>query len=70
MDRKPSDRPSILKLAPDARDERRELEFELEFQRSLTTAQRFELMFQRSRQMAEALLTHGHRAPSTILKRS
>ena len=60
----------ILKLPPDAASEEQELEFELDFLLGLTTGQRFELMFERSRQMAEALEAHGHRAPSSILKRT
>ena len=63
----------ILKLDQD--DEDRELEFELAYQRSLTTQQRFDMMFRRSRLMAEALARHerrtrGHRTPAEIVKRS
>jgi hypothetical protein len=60
----------ILKVPPDAASEERELAFELDFLLGLSTEQRFELMFERSRQMAEALEAHGHRAPSSILKRT
>ncbi|HEX2799023.1 MAG TPA: hypothetical protein VHQ44_05050 [Thermoanaerobaculia bacterium] len=72
MDRAPQT-PSetrILKVPPDAASEEQELKFELDFLLGLTTEQRFELMFERSRQMAEALEAHGHRAPSSILKRT
>ena len=63
----------ILKLDQD--DEDRELEFELAYQRSLTTQQRFDMMFRRSRLMAEALArherrTHGPRRPTEIVERS
>jgi hypothetical protein len=58
----------ILKL--DADDEDKELEFELDYQRELTTQQRFELMFRKSREIAEVLLRHGHRKPFEIVKRS
>jgi hypothetical protein len=58
----------ILKL--DADDEDKELEFELAYQRELTTQQRFELMFRKSREIAEVLLRHGHRKPFEIVKRS
>ncbi len=63
----------ILKLDQD--DEDRELEFELAYQRSLTTQQRFDMMFRRSRLMAEALArherrTHGPRTATEIVKRS
>jgi hypothetical protein len=58
---------AVLKLAEAEQDENRELEFELSFLRSLSTEQRFELMFRRSRQMAETLRAHGHgEAPSTL----
>ena len=43
-------------LVLDHDDEEKEMEFELAFLRSLTTQQRFDLMFQRSREMAEVLL--------------
>jgi len=62
-------RTRILKVPLDAASEERELEFELDFLLSLTIEQRFELLFERSRQMAESLEAHGHRAPSSILKR-
>ena len=47
-----------------------ELDFELAYQRSLTTAQRFEMMLTRSRQIAEELIRLGHRRPVEIVKRS
>lgn len=65
-----TDRPAgsgILKLSQD--DEERELAFELEYLRSLTTQERFELMFRRSREMAEMLVRHGHRKPVALIKR-
>jgi hypothetical protein len=63
----------ILKLDRDDPD--RELEFELAYQSTLTTQQRFDMMFRRSRLMAEALARHetrtlGPRRPAEILKRS
>jgi hypothetical protein len=58
----------VLKLQD--HDEDRELEFELAYQRSLTTQQRFELMFRKSREMKEMLLKHGYREPSKVIKRS
>ena len=65
--------PPILKLDED--DEDRELEFELDYQRTLTTQQRFDMMLRGSRLMAEALArherrTHGPRRPAEIVKRS
>ena len=58
----------ILKLAAD--DPERELEFELAYLRSLTTQERFDLMFRKSRELAESLARHGHRKPAAILKRA
>ncbi len=58
----------ILKLADD--DAERELGFELAYLRSLTTAERFELMFRKSHELAESLVRHGHRKPAAIVKRS
>ena len=58
----------ILKIEKD--DEEQELAFELAYQRALTGQQRFELMFRKSREIAEMLLRHGHRKPIEIVKRS
>ena len=58
----------VLKM--DSDDEEKELEFELAYQHTLTTQQRFELMFRKSREIAEALLRHGYRKPFEIIKRS
>jgi hypothetical protein len=60
--------PSIWKL--DTNDEEKELQLELVYQRSLTTQQRFEMMFRKSREMAETLQRHGHRKPFEIVKRT
>jgi hypothetical protein len=45
----------VLKLDPDTPSEDRELEFELAYQRGLTTPERFEMMFRRSRRIMEEL---------------
>jgi hypothetical protein len=58
---------SILKLENDDQD--RELEFEVEYQLSLTVEQRFRMMFQKSREMAEILVRNGYRKPFEIIKR-
>ena len=58
----------ILKLDED--DETKQLEFELTYQRTLTTQERFELMFRKSREIAEVLLRHGYRKPVEIVKRT
>jgi hypothetical protein len=47
---------AILKLDKD--DEEEELKLELVYQRSLTTRQRFEMMFRKSREMAEIFQQH------------
>jgi len=57
----------ILKCEKD--DPRKELEFELDYQLSLTTAQRFHMMLRRSREMARMLRDHGHRQAPVIIKR-
>jgi hypothetical protein len=53
----------------DADDEERELELDLAYQRSLTTQQRFEMMFRKSRELAETLERLGYRKPFEIVKR-
>ena len=58
----------ILKTS--SNDEEKELEFELDYQLSLTTQQRFEMMFEKSRVMAQLLHKHGHRKPFEIIKRT
>ena len=60
----------ILKIAQGEESEQAELAFELEYQLSLTTAQRFEMMARKSREMAEELLKRGHRGPASVLKRT
>ena len=57
-------------LLLDHHDEDQGLEFELAYLRSLTTQQRFEFMFRRSREIAEVLLRHGYRKPFEIIERS
>lgn len=59
---------SVLRLDED--DEEKELEFELAYLLSLTTQQRFELMFRKSREIAEVLIRNGHREPIKIVKRT
>ncbi len=58
----------VLKLESD--NEQKELEFELDYQLSLTTQQRFEMMFEKSRIMAQLLLDYGHRKPFEVVKRA
>ena len=58
----------VLKLEAD--NEEKELEFELDYQLSLTTEQRFQMMFKKSQQIAKMLIENGHRKPFEIIKRS
>lgn len=60
----------ILKIAADESSDDRELAFELEFLAGLTIEERFTLMFERSREMAEMLRAHGHAEAPSIAKRT
>lgn len=57
----------ILKLK--RHDYKRSLNFELNFQLSLTTQQRFKMMFRKSNIIKEILLRNGYRKPFEIIKR-
>ncbi len=61
-------RQGILVLASD--DDEQELAFELAYLQSLTIQERFDLMFRRSREVAELLERHGHRSTPAIIKRA
>ena len=59
---------AILKLDKD--DENKEIEFELDYLTSLTTSQRFEMMFTRTKEMLSLHnKTNGHRAITEVIKR-
>ena len=49
-------------------NERAEIEFELDYLASLTTQQRFEMMLQKSREMASLRKRHGSRRTTQIVK--
>lgn len=51
-------------------NEKREIEFELEYLTSLTTAQRFKMMFEESLRLAKMLKRHGHRKSPQITQRT
>lgn len=51
-------------------DEDRALEFELQFQSTLTTAERFKMMFEMSDRVKGILIRNGHRKPIEIIQRS
>lgn len=57
----------ILKL--EAHDEAKELEFEIEYQRSLSFEQRFRMMIDASDRIAKLLLESGQRERTAIVKR-
>jgi hypothetical protein len=50
-------------------NERAEIEFELDYLTSLTTRERFEIMFRKSREMA-SLRKHGNRRTTQVIKRT
>lgn len=58
----------ILKL--DKSDENKEIEFELRYLTSLTTAQRFRMMFQKIQEIHNLLRQNGHRKTAQIIKRT
>jgi hypothetical protein len=57
----------VLKLKQN--DPKKELEFEIDFQASLTTRERFEMMFKKSNQIKELLFKNGHRKTFEVIKR-
>lgn len=57
----------ILKIDED--NEELEMDFELEYQLSLTAEQRFKMMFKKSTDLAIMLEKNGHRKASEIIKR-
>jgi hypothetical protein len=61
------DKMAVLKLTK--HDENREIEFELDYLLSLTTKQRFQMMFEKSRQMVSLLRKNGRRSTTKIVKR-
>jgi len=59
---------AVLKLKKDSEDQ--EIEFELDYLTSLTTQQRFHMMFQKSREMALLLKRNGRRKSTQVVKRT
>jgi hypothetical protein len=59
---------SILKLSK--HNQKKEIEFELKFLTSLSTKERFKMMFKKSKEMIDLLEKSGHRKPSEIIKRT
>ncbi len=58
---------AVLKLKK--HDEKKEIEFELDYLMSLTTKQRFQMMFEKSRQMVSLLRRNGRRKTTKVVKR-
>jgi hypothetical protein len=58
---------AILKL--DRHNEEREIEFELDYLASLTTAERFQMMFQKTEEMLSLLKRNEYRKTTEIIKR-
>ena len=58
----------ILKL--DDHNEEKEIEFELSWLLSLSLQERFQLMFNKTKELTELAETNGHRRPDRIIKRT
>lgn len=58
----------ILKLK--GHDDDRELKFELKYLASLTTRQRFEMMFRKTREILNLLGKNGHGKTTEVIKRT
>jgi len=48
----------------------KEIEFELKYLKSIPLKKRFQMMFQKTRDMLDLLEKSGHRRPSEIIKRT
>ena len=59
---------AVLKL--EKTNESQEIEFELDYLTSLTTQQRFQMMLQKSREMALLLKRNGSRKSTQVIKRT
>jgi hypothetical protein len=57
----------VLKLTK--HNERKEIEFELDYLATLTTKERFEMMFEKSRRQARLLKRNGRRKTTEVIKR-
>lgn len=58
---------AILKLSK--HNENKEIEFELNYLKSLTTKQRFQMMLKKTEEIRSLLKGHGDRKASQIIKR-
>ncbi len=59
---------AVLKL--EKHNEKREITFELAYQKTLTVQQRLDMLEERRKFFQQQLLKYGHRKPSEIVKRS
>jgi hypothetical protein len=59
---------AVLKLKKN--NESQEIEFELDYLTSLTTQERFQMMLQKSREMALLLNSNGRRKSTQVIKRT
>ena len=59
---------AVLKLKK--ANERQEIKFELDYLASLTTRQRFQMMLQKSREMALLMKRNGRRKSTQVVKRT
>jgi hypothetical protein len=59
---------AVLKLDHD--DEKREMEFEIQFQKQLSLKQIFAMLEEKKRIFLKQLIDNGHRKSSEIVKRS
>lgn len=59
---------AVLKL--EKTNESQEIKFELDYLTSLTTRQRFQMMLQKSREMALLLKRNGSRKSTQVVKRT
>jgi len=60
----------IYKSKKSGASSKKELEFELKYQRSLSFAQRFRMMLHQSRLVLQMLIENGYRKPTEIIKRA
>jgi hypothetical protein len=58
----------ILKL--NQHNSKKEIEFELEFLKSLSIRERFKMMLKKTKEMTDLLEKNGHRRPFEIIKRT
>ena len=61
-------KPTVLKLAQ--HDEDKEIDFELAYLVSLSTQQRFQMMYRKSAEMRKLAQTHANRNITQIIKRT